>query len=304
LLDSLLQEMIGSMDGKGDENKESERFQCTEDEEKTCKGKINEQKNNKKPNLFVSLQVDNPKIQEAMTQFQQTCTEYDPDLSHFLVPVRKAHITLLVLHAEKERLEDAKELFNTVIKEKIVGHFDEDEFEVEFSGVGAFDGNRVIFAEPKTNTSRMTYMNHELYQAFSENSFSCESKFNPHLTLLKKGYKKKSNVQKVPPEAYENIKDTYFGIQQISGVQLLSMCKPQTKEGYYFCEAEYKFKKRTPLENAMKDLSEKKEQVRTRTRDNVISSFKSKHGNNVELMVAGIVTGAAVMWAAKKKFVK
>merc|ERR1712083_889095 len=101
-----------------------------------------------------------------------------------------------------------------------------------------------------------------------------------------------------------NIKDTYFGIQQISGIQLLSMCKPQTKEGYYFCEAEYKFKKRTPLENAMKDLSEKEEQVRTRTRDNVMSSFRSIHGNNVGLVVAGIVAGAAEMWAAKKKFVK
>lgn len=291
------------MAGKRGENKESEGFQCT-DEAKTCEEKINKQKNNQKPNLFVSLQVDNPKIQEAMTQFQQTCTEYDPNLSHFLVPVRKAHITLLVLHADKERLGEAKDIFNAVIKEKIEGQFDKDDFEVEFSGVGAFDGNRVIYAEPRTNTERMTYMNKEFYQAFSENSFSCESKFNSHLTLLKKGYKKKCDVQKVPKEAYQDIKETYFGIQQISGVQLLSMSKPQTKEGYYFCEAEYKFKKRTPLENAMKDLSEKKEQVRSRTRENVMSSLKSTYGNNAGLVVAGVVAGAALMWAAKRKFVK
>jgi len=285
-------------------NEKDEIIESENNEKERFKEKINRQKNIQKPNLFVSLQVDNPKIQEAMTSFQQACIEYDPGLSHFLVPVRKAHITLLVLTVDKERLEEAKDVFNTVIKESFEGHFDEDEFEVEFSGVGAFDGNRVIFAEPKTNVDRLTYMNRQLYQAFSEKLFPCESKFNPHLTLLKKGYKKNNGVQKVPPEAYEDTKETYFGTQNINGVQLLSMCKPQTKEGYYFCEAEYRFRKRTPLENTMKDLSEKKELIRTRTRENVTSSLKNHHGNNAGLVIAGIVAGAAVLWAAKKRFVK
>lgn len=281
---------------------EIEELKKYNDEDKRSKKKTDDEKTNQKPNMFVSLQVDNPDIQKAMACFQQACLDFDPCLSDFLVPVRKAHITLLVFHVAKNRLEEAKDIFKSVIEEQIVGQFEgEDIFEVEFSGIGAFDGNKVIFAEPKTNTDRMIFINDKLYQAFTDKQFNCDKKFNAHLTLLKKGYKRKKNVQKVPLEAYKDIKDSYFGIQEISGIQLLSMSKPQTKEGYYFCEAEYKFRRKTPLENLVKELHRKRESVKRRTRDNVTSALESVHGSNAGLVIAGLVAGAAILWSVRRK---
>ena len=130
-----------------------------------------------------------------MDSFQQDCVDHDPRLSDFLVPVRKAHITLLVLHVSQEKMEEAKDIFNAVIQEKVVGYFDGDDiFEVTFEGAGSFN-NRVVFAEPKNNTERMVHMNREFYKAFSEKGFSCEPNFSPHLTLLKKGFKRGNDLQ-------------------------------------------------------------------------------------------------------------
>ena len=282
-----------------------------ESKEKNKKISKNQKQNqNQKPNVFVSLQVnshlkyvilrcfslkvDNPEIHKAMDCFQQSCLEHDPRLRDFLVPVRKAHITLLVMHVSKERLEEAKDLFITVIQEKIVGHFDKDDvFEVTFECAGSFNG-RVVYAEPQSNTDRMIYMNQELYKAFSERGFACESNFSPHITLLKKGYKKGNDLEEVPPVAYANMNKTYFGIQEFSGIQLLSMSKPQTKKGYYFCETEHNFEKKTPLENAIKDLEKKKEIIRMRTRDSVRNVLSGSQQEYIGFMVAGMVAGAAV----------
>ena len=139
-----------------------------------------------------------------MDSFQQDCVDHDPQLSDFLVPVRKAHITLLVLHVSQEKMEEANDIFNAVIQEKVVGYFDGDDiFEVTFEGAGIFN-KRVVFAEPKNNTERMVHMNREFYKAFSEKGFTCEPNFSPHLTLLKKGFKRGNDLQEVPKEAFEN----------------------------------------------------------------------------------------------------
>jgi hypothetical protein len=40
------------------------------------------------------------------------------------------------------------------------------------------------------------------------------------------------------------------------------MTKPQTKEGYYFCEDDYNFKKKSPLETALSELNKRRESVK------------------------------------------
>eukprot|EP00092_Neocalanus_flemingeri_P037859 GFUD01041211.1.p1 GENE.GFUD01041211.1~~GFUD01041211.1.p1 ORF type:complete len:280 (+),score=78.63 GFUD01041211.1:257-1096(+) len=261
-------------------------------------------KPNLRPNVFAALQVDNPDIQHAMDTFQQDCLEYDPRLRDFLVPVRKAHITLLVLHISEEKMEEAKDIFKSVIEEKIINHFDdEDIFEVMFESVGSFN-NRVVFAKPSSGVDRMQYMNQELYKAFTLRGFSCDSKFSPHLTLMKKGYKKGNGLKEIPSESFENCSRNKFGIQAFSGIQLLSMTKPQTKEGYYFSEEEYKFRRKTPLEYEKRELEKKKEEVKRNMRENVTNVLKTGMSGNIGMMVAGIVAGAAVIWKVNRRFIK
>ena len=178
-----------------------------------------------------------------MKEFQDKCVEYDERLSEFLVPIKKAHITLAVLHVPEEKLEEATQLFQSVIETKIIGAFEEgDSFKVVFDSIGTFS-NKVIFAKPHNNIERMEFMHREFHEAFTQAGYYCDSKFTLHLTLLKKGFGK-GLVNKVPPEAYERLKDMYFGVQEFSGIQFLSMSqhKPEAKDGYYNREAEYLFK--------------------------------------------------------------
>merc|ERR1719228_1544443 len=73
-----------------------------------------------KPNVFAALQVDNPDIQKNMETFQQSCLEFEPRLKDFLVPVRKAHITLLVVHIAKERMEEATSILKELLRKRFL----------------------------------------------------------------------------------------------------------------------------------------------------------------------------------------
>ena len=237
-----------------------------------------------------------------MDCFQKDCVEYDLRLKDFLVPVRKAHITLLALHISKQDMEEAKDIFNNVIEEK---NFDDGiKFEVTFEGVGSFN-DRVVYAEPIRDwidMDKLEYMNDELYRAFTERAFTCEPNFTPHLTLMKMGYKKKkgNDLNKIPSKSYEQLRRKYFGIQEFSGIQLLSMTKAQTKEGYYFCEEEYKFRKKICLKCEEREIGERKEHERRTTRGKVTDALKNGFKGNVGTMVAGFVTGAAFIWGVNR----
>ena len=166
------------------------------------------------------MQVDSEEIQRNMTEFQTHCLDNEPKLRSFLVSPKKAHITVLVLHVEDDRLEEAKSIF-----QHCGDHFSNDEsFEVEFTGVGAF-GNRVLFAKPSGNIERIARLSETFQAKYSEQNFDCEYKPNPHLTLLKVKAKRKA-LKKIPGSSYDGLEDYRFGIQSFKTVQLLSMTKP------------------------------------------------------------------------------
>ena len=155
-----------------------------------------------------------------MEEFQSQCLDNEPKLRSFLVSPKKAHITLLVLHVEDGRLEEAKSIF-----EHCRDHFSNDKiFHVEFTGVGAF-GNRVLFAKPSGNTERIVRLSETFQAKFSEQNFQCEYKLCPHLTLLKVKAKRKG-LKKIPSSSYDGLENYRFGIQSFRTIQLLSMTKP------------------------------------------------------------------------------
>ena len=66
-----------------------------------------------------------------MESAQQDLVNTDPSMAEFLVSVKKAHITLLVFRVEEEEMEKSRIIFDTVVKEKIINHFNEgDVFDV------------------------------------------------------------------------------------------------------------------------------------------------------------------------------
>ncbi len=62
--------------------------------------------------------------------------------------------------------------------------------------------------------------------------------FKAHDTIMKMSkmsFKEKKKVKRIDPDLYEDLKSTYFGIQNVTAIQLLSMEKPEAEDGYYYC---------------------------------------------------------------------
>ena len=167
-----------------------------------------------------------------MESAQQDLVKTDPSFAEFLVSVKKAHITLLVFRVDWEEMEKARIIFDTVVKEKIVNHFNEDVFDVQFEGVGAFE-EQIVFMKPISGVERMKYMNQELLKAFTAAGYNCDPVFTPHVTLVKQKFGKGKEMGKIPSDWLKKFKNKYFGIQKICGIELLSMSKPMTEEGYF-----------------------------------------------------------------------
>ena len=135
-------------------------------------------------------------------------------------------------------MEKAKEVFEKVIQEKVdMKLWNNDSFYVEFAGVGSFD-NKVLFGAPVSGRDILEHLNKSLYAGFNESGFVCESMFTPHITLVKTKFKDGKQTGGIPSGCLEQIKTKYFGIQTVRSVQLLSMKKPKTEEGYFFGEKE------------------------------------------------------------------
>ena len=154
-----------------------------------------------------------------MESAQQDLVKTDPSLAEFLVSVKKAHITLLVFRVEEEEMEKARIIFDTVVKEKIINHFNEgDVFDVQFEGVGAFE-EQIVFIIPISGVKRMKYMNQELLKAFTTAGFNCDPMFTPHVTLVKQKFGKGKEMGKLPSDWLKKFGKKYFGIQTVCGIE-------------------------------------------------------------------------------------
>ena len=78
--------------------------------------------------------------------------------------------------------------------------------------------------------------------------------FSPHLTLAKmSAYRWQGKRGKYPrltgitEDHYSDFKDTYFGVQRVEGLELLSMTLPQDADGYYHCFQRVSFNELTLL---------------------------------------------------------
>ena len=57
-------------------------------------------------------------------------------------------------------------------------------------------------------------------------------RFNAHLTIAKTS---KSYVRSIPSSSYSHLHDINFGVDSFDGLELLSMSRPEDRDGYYYC---------------------------------------------------------------------
>jgi len=207
----------------------------------------------KHPNVFIAVEVKNPEIIQRMQEVQNEMVVHNSELERHAMSLKKVHATLLAFNAHEEELPKARAVLERTLRTSIK-ELGETSFILEVQGMNTFN-DRVVFADIKEGSDKLTMMNQHLRKAFQDAGFDCDLKFAPHITLMKMRFRHKGSI---PRASYQGSCDKVFGEQIVVETKLLSMTKPQTFEGQYYSEGEYNFKDVLDREKRMssKDIEE------------------------------------------------
>ncbi|XP_021456013.2 A-kinase anchor protein 7 isoform X1 [Oncorhynchus mykiss] len=204
-------------------------------------------KETQRPNYFVSIPITNPKISEGVGVVQALVMQRDSRLTRALVPVGSLHITLLVTHlASQEEVNlavCAVDQMKAVLRDLLRGR----ELILPFHGIGHFR-NEVAFVElaQGEHLATLAQITGVVRKTFEEKGLSSGDgkAFKPHLTFMKlsKAPKLRSQgVKKLDPELYSDYAQHHFGDERVIRLDLCSMLKKKTPDGYYHQEASVTF---------------------------------------------------------------
>ncbi|KAA0709013.1 A-kinase anchor protein 7 isoform gamma [Triplophysa tibetana] len=237
---------------------ESGRVESEEDGDKKKK------KQATRPNYFVSVPITNPKIKEAVEEVQKLVLERDVRLSPALIPVDTLHITLLVTHlSTQQQLEvavsalcDLQDSLDTLLEGRSLV--------LPFCGVGHFK-QEVAFVQITggDHLSTLTHMAERVRKAFEERGIASadDKAFKPHLTFLKLSRApklRKQGVKKLSPTLLSDFESRVFGDECVCRVDLCSMLKKKSADGYYHCEKSVTFSvKKAPDDDELVSLSKR-----------------------------------------------
>ncbi|XP_071006555.1 A-kinase anchor protein 7 isoform X2 [Oncorhynchus clarkii lewisi] len=204
-------------------------------------------KETQRPNYFVSIPITNPKISEGVGVVQALVMQRDSRLTRALVPVGSLHITLLVTHlASQEEVNlavCAVDQMKAALRDLLRGR----ELILPFHGIGHFR-NEVAFVElaQGEHLATLAQITGVVRKTFEEKGLSSGDgkAFKPHLTFMKlsKAPKLRSQgVKKLDPELYSDYAQHHFGDERVIRLDLCSMLKKKTPDGYYHQEASVTF---------------------------------------------------------------
>ncbi|XP_036406425.1 A-kinase anchor protein 7 [Megalops cyprinoides] len=215
---------------------DSGRGESEEDGEKKKK------KKQPRPNYFVSIPIRNPMITEGIKAVQDLVVQNEERYSRALIPVGSLHITLLVAYlSNEEEVNMAKSVMEQT-KQALQDLLEGRDLILPFCGIGHFK-NEVVFAQlaEGSHVSKLTEIADAVRKAFEEKGVSPgDSKaFKPHLTFMKLSRAPKlrsQGIKKIDPKVYESLAQHSFGEETVSRIDLCSMLKKKSADGYYHCE--------------------------------------------------------------------
>ncbi|XP_067272773.1 A-kinase anchor protein 7-like isoform X2 [Pseudorasbora parva] len=218
-----------------------------ENEEDGKKKKKKKKKEAAQPNYFISVPITNPEIKQAVQEVQKMVLEKDSRLSRALIPVDTLHITLLVAHLKTQEQVDLavstlsalESPLNTLLKGR--------RLILPFCGIGNFK-QEVAFVQitEGEHLDTLTLMAESVRKAFEEQGIVSgdDKAFKPHLTFLKLSRApklRKQGVKKLDPALFSDFDSRVFGDECVCRVDLCSMLKKKTEDGYYHCEKSVTF---------------------------------------------------------------
>ena len=182
---------------------------------------------------LISFQLTSQELISSIKEVQQECVREDQHLKDFVVPDAKAHIPLLAFNVQEDEVEKVREMVMRVLVAKVDRQLLTNNFQVEVKGLDTFD-NRGLYAEVGKGDEELRMFNEVLMDKFEEEGFVCDARFTPHVSIFKD--------KAIPEEVFKKFADKHFGMQDVSGIQLLSSAKPPKSDGSYHCYGNFKFK--------------------------------------------------------------
>ncbi|XP_046877085.1 A-kinase anchor protein 7 isoform X3 [Hypomesus transpacificus] len=192
-----------------------------------------------RPNYFVSIPITNSKISEGVADVQEAVLEKDPRLARVMIPIGTLHLTLLVTHLANQDQVDLAASALTCMEAGLAGLLGGRDLVLPFSGIGTFR-NEVAFVElaPGGHTHTLAQLADLTRTAFEEKGLSAGDSrdFKPHLTFMKLSRAPKlrsQGVKKLDPGLYSCFSQQCFGEERVVRLDLCSMLKKKTPDGYY-----------------------------------------------------------------------
>lgn len=205
-------------------------------------GDKRKKKKQPRPNYFVSIPITNPKIRGGVQAVQDLVVQKDKRYSRALIPVGSLHITLLVTYLGNEEEVDAARRAVAQMEQTVRDLLRGRELVLPFHGIGHFR-NEVAFVQlaEGAHVATLTDIAEAARKVFEERGVSSGDgkDFKPHLTFMKLSRAPKlrsQGIKKIDPEAYESFLQHSFGEETVSRLDLCSMLKKKTPDGYYHCE--------------------------------------------------------------------
>ncbi|XP_041721128.1 A-kinase anchor protein 7-like isoform X3 [Coregonus clupeaformis] len=220
---------------------ESGRVESEEDTEKKKK------KTTQRPNYFVSIPITNHKISEGVGAVQALVMQRDSRLTRALVPVGSLHITLLVTHLASQEEVNLAVCAVAQMKAALQDLLRGRELILPFHGIGHFR-NEVAFValaqgEHLATLDQIAGLVRKMFEEKGLSSGNSKA-FKPHLTFMKLSKAPKLHSQglkKLDPELYSDYVRNHFGDERVFRLDLCSMLKKKTPDGYYHREASVTF---------------------------------------------------------------
>ncbi|XP_026089670.1 A-kinase anchor protein 7 isoform X5 [Carassius auratus] len=217
------------------------RVETEEDGEKKKK------KETARPNYFVSVPIMNPEIKQAVQGVQKLLLEKDSRLSRALIPVDTLHITLLVTHLSTQEQLDLAASTLSELESPLNALLGGRRLVLPFAGVAHFK-QEVAFVPIAAgeHLSTLTLMAESIRKAFEERGIASGDNraFKPHLTFLKLSRAPKlcrQGIRKLDLALFSELEGRVFGEECVCRVDLCSMLKKKSADGYYHCEKSVRF---------------------------------------------------------------
>uniref|UniRef100_A0A8C1XIN1 A-kinase anchoring protein 7 n=1 Tax=Cyprinus carpio TaxID=7962 RepID=A0A8C1XIN1_CYPCA len=237
---------------------DSARVESEEDGEKKKK------KDTARPNYFVSVPITNPEIKQGVQDVQKLLLEKDCRLSRALIPVDTLHITLLVTHLSTQEQLDLAASTLSELESPLNALLGGRRLVLPFAGIGHFK-QEVAFVQiaDGEHLSTLTFMAESVRKAFEERGIASgdDKAFKPHLTFLKLSRApklRKQGVKKLDPALFSEFEGRVFGDECVCRVDLCSMLKKKSADGYYHREKSVSFSvKKAPEDEELVSLSKR-----------------------------------------------